>query len=182
MLTLKALILSDAHVPDRARSIPRRVREIIEEKRPYDVVIYAGDLTGDEVLSWLDTLGRIIVVRGNMDYLPLPEKRVVDIGAFKVLVIHGHQVWPRGNLDMLNEIAMREGAEVIIHGHTHYPIITEKGGIIHLNPGSVTGAWGGGGGSMVPSFIIAEFGNTIEGVLYEIKGKVRTKAFQFQKA
>ncbi len=179
---MKVLILSDAHVPDRVPSIPKKVKEMIEREKPYDLVIYAGDLTGDEVLSWIDTLGPIVVVRGNMDYLPLPEERVVEVGDFKVLVIHGHQVWPRGNLDMLNEIARERGADVIVHGHTHYPIITQKDGIIHLNPGSVTGAWGGGGGSMTPSFIVAEIDNSIRGVLYEVKGKVRVTPFEFRKA
>ncbi len=176
------LILSDAHVPDRVSSIPRRVKERIEGGKPYDLVIYAGDLTGDEVLSWLDTLGSIVVVKGNMDYLPLPEKKLIDVGEFKALVIHGHQVWPRGNLEMLNEIAKESGAEVVIHGHTHYPIITRKDGIIHLNPGSVTGAWGGGGGTMTPSFIVAEFDDKIVGKLYEVKGRVKITPFEFQKA
>jgi hypothetical protein len=45
------------------------------------------------------------------------------------------------------------GVSILISGHTHTPFILFDSGILHINPGSVTGVWGGGGGTMTPSFI-----------------------------
>ncbi|ALU11583.1 phosphodiesterase [Ignicoccus islandicus DSM 13165] len=168
---MKVLILSDAHIPDREKEIPKDLREVIESNAPYDLVIYAGDLTGEEVLSYLKTLGdEVRAVRGNMDYLPLPEKITLELDGKKVLVLHGHQVRPRGNLKALSEIARREGAEVIIHGHLHVPLIDRVEGIVHLNPGSVTGSWGGYTLGGTPSFMELQLPSW-RLKLYQLKGK-----------
>ena len=152
---MKVLIASDAHVPDREREVPKPVKELIESEAPFDLVLYAGDLTGPEVLEWLKGLGdEVKVVRGNMDYLPLPEKEVVEVEGKRVLLLHGHQVRPRGNLDALSALASSEGAEVIVHGHLHKPLIKVHRGVLHLNPGSLTGAWGGSCLGGEPSFLI----------------------------
>ncbi len=151
---MKLLILSDAHIPDRENEIPKAFVEVIESSAPYDVVIYAGDLTGEEMLEYVKGLGEeVYVVRGNMDYLPLPEKVTLQVDGRKVLVLHGHQVRPRGNLKALSELARREGGEVIIHGHLHVPVVKEVDGVLHLNPGSVTGSWGGYTLGGQPSFM-----------------------------
>ena len=151
---MKVLILSDAHVPDREPEIPKKVREFVSSQAPYDLVLYAGDLTGPEVLEWLKGLGdEVKVVKGNMDYLPLPEEELVDLDGIKLLLIHGHQVRPRGNLKALSAIAKSKGAKVIVHGHLHKPLVSEEGGVVHLNPGSVTGTWGGSSWGGNPTFM-----------------------------
>ncbi len=167
---MKVLLLSDAHVPDREREIPRPVRERVESER-YDLVLYAGDLTGEEVLNWLKGLGEEVkVVRGNMDYLPLPEIVEFELDGTKGVLLHGHQVRPRGNLRALSEIAKRYGARVIAHGHLHKPLIAEEGGVIHLNPGSVTGAWGGSSLGGEPTFMELRIPSW-RVTLFKVKGK-----------
>ena len=42
------------------------------------------------------------IVKGDFDELPnLPETKVVQIGNFKIGMIHGHQVIPWGDLEAL---------------------------------------------------------------------------------
>ncbi|HIH91041.1 YfcE family phosphodiesterase [Ignicoccus hospitalis] len=169
---MKVLIASDAHVPDREREIPKEIREFLASEAPFDLVLYAGDLTGPEVLEWLKGLGEEVkAVRGNMDYLPLPEEALVELDGVKALVVHGHQVRPRGNLDALSAMALSRGARVIVHGHLHKPLIKEHKGVLHLNPGSVTGTWGGSSLGGDPTFMIVRPSKgALEVDLYALKG------------
>ena len=147
----RILVVSDTHIPERASEIPPSMLKLIESLE-YDVVVHAGDLCGEEVLEWLKGLGgELYVVSGNMDYLPLPTHAKFQADDIVVGVVHGHQVYPRGDVVKLTGVAKRLGAQLLISGHTHYPFIRVYGGVLHVNPGSLTGVWGGGGGSMKPS-------------------------------
>ncbi|MEM0489702.1 MAG: YfcE family phosphodiesterase [Ignisphaera sp.] len=151
------LLISDTHIPERASEIDTRIVDYIKLSR-YDIVVHAGDLTEEYVIDQIKHFGKhIYVVQGNMDYLDLPEEEVFDVYSIRFGVVHGDQVRPRGNIEALSTIAKRLGASILISGHTHYPFISlDSTGILHINPGSVTGVWGGGGGAMLPSFIELE--------------------------
>ena len=178
---MRILIASDAHVPDREPEVPAPIREFLASEAPFDLVLYAGDLTGPEVLEWLKGLGETKAVRGNMDYLPLPNEALVEVDGKSVLVIHGHQVRPRGNLDALSEIAKKRGAEVIVHGHLHKPLVTMHKGVLHLNPGSITGAWGGSSLGGDPTFMILETDPSWTLHLFALKkGKLEKETFNLR--
>jgi putative phosphoesterase len=156
---LRILLIGDTHIPERATRIPERLLEIISDGAPWDIVVFTGDLTGREVYDWVRGLGeKVYVVRGNMDYLPLPDKAVFRVGGLRIGVHHGHGVYPRGDTDGLSRIASSMGADILFTGHTHSPFIktSRDGRILLVNPGSLTGVWGGGGGSMRPSMMIVE--------------------------
>ena len=169
MKRVRMLLLSDAHVPDRALEIPRTIVEWIERSKPFDIVVYAGDLTGREILEWVEGLApQSYVVAGNMDWLPLPEYHVFEIHGIKIGVVHGDQVYPRGDIKKLTRLARKLGVQVLISGHTHDPFIAVESGVLHINPGSVTGVPSGGGGSLIPSLGIAEIdpdGNIVVRIL-----------------
>ena len=169
MVEYKVLILGDSHIHDRADEIPGELMDIFTSGS-YDIVIHTGDLVDPDVLSLVKKLGRRqYVVRGNMDYLDLPRQAVFELGGVKIGVVHGDQVRPRGNIEALTRIAKLINVNVLVSGHTHAPFITEHEGVIHVNPGSVTGVWGGGGGSMRPSFIeMTVMDNKINVELYEL--------------
>ncbi len=146
-------MISDSHIPDRASEIPSRIRTFIEGKS-YDIVVHAGDFIDYKVIEYVRTLGReVYMVQGNMDYVNLPEKEVFEIFGIGIGVIHGDQVHPRGNIPNLSRIARELNVRILISGHTHAPNIVFDSGILHINPGSITGVWGGGGGSLIPTFI-----------------------------
>jgi putative phosphoesterase len=169
MVEYKVLILGDSHIHDRADEIPGEFMDIFASGS-YEIVIHTGDLVDPDVLSLVKKLGRRqYVVRGNMDYLDLPKQAVFEVGGVKIGVVHGDQVRPRGNIEALTRIAKTINVNVLVSGHTHAPFITEHEGVIHVNPGSVTGMWGGGGGSMRPSFIeMTVMDNKINVELYEL--------------
>ncbi|MEM0026480.1 MAG: YfcE family phosphodiesterase [Ignisphaera sp.] len=172
------LVMSDSHIHERADWFPNEFVELFKNRR-YDVVIHAGDVVDQDVLDYVKSLGKkTYVVQGNMDYLDLPEEEIVDVFGVKIGVVHGDQVRPRGNIGALTMIAKSVGASILVSGHTHSPFITVDSGVLHVNPGSITGVWGGGGGSFKPSFIEIElYRNWVARiVLYEIeKGRIVTR-------
>jgi len=169
MVEYRLLIISDSHIHDRANDIPGEFMDIFRSGS-YEVVIHAGDLVDPDVLSLVKRLGkRQYIVKGNMDYLDLPKQAVFEVGSVKMGMVHGDQVRPRGNIEALTRIARIINVNVLVSGHTHAPFITEYKGVIHVNPGSVTGVWGGAGGSMRPSFIeMTIMDNKINIELYEL--------------
>ena len=57
-------------------------------------------------MEWLENLAaaksQAHIVKGEFDEIPnLPETKVVQIGNFKIGIIHGHQVIPWGDLEAL---------------------------------------------------------------------------------
>jgi putative phosphoesterase len=168
----KLLVISDTHIPERADEVPPEMAELIDRERPYDVVVHAGDLVSEAILAWTRSLARrTYVVQGNMDYLNLPSYEVFEVEGVRIGVVHGHQVRPRGNVEALTRIAERLRVKILISGHTHAATVKTHGGVVHVNPGSLTGVWGGGGGSMRPSlaFIVVESGRVSVSV-YELVG------------
>jgi len=163
------LIVSDSHVPDRAPDIPREIKSYIRSNGPFDVVIHAGDLTCREVFEFFSVLGKkFIAVAGNMDWLPLDEYGVVDLGYFSLGVVHGDQVHPRGNKVKLAKIARRLGVEVLVYGHTHRASLDVVEGVVLINPGSVTGVPSGSGIAEKPSFMIMDVNDVGGGIVFAV--------------
>ena len=138
---MRILIVGDTHIPSRAEDLPDWVRETVE--KGWDIIFHAGDVEENWVLEYLSNFGRLYVVKGNMDYLDLPKFEIVDTEIGRFLLIHGHQVHPRGNREQLEALGRSANARFVVSGHTHRPFIEERNGIVLLNPGTATGAWGG---------------------------------------
>ncbi len=177
---MEVLVLGDTHIPNRARWFPKKVEEFLKSKL-FDVVACTGDLTDKSVLDFIESLGkRIFVVSGNMDFLPLPERQSFKVENLRFGLIHGHQVYPRGDVGQLRDIAMDMGVDVLIHGHTHSADVHFKD-VLLLNPGSATGVWSGGRASLIPSFIILRVeGNTLEVNLFELRENLRVDRRVFE--
>jgi putative phosphoesterase len=178
----RVLVLGDTHVPDRAHSLNPVLKKLIEDQKPWDVVAFTGDLTGEEVLQWVKSLGReVYVVRGNMDYLPLPKTAVFEVEGLKFGVHHGDGVYPRGDTKTLTRIADSLGVDVLLTGHTHADFVKPGTGgkKLLVNPGSLTGVWGGGGGSYTPSFMeLVVVPGTLQLVLYKhARGRIEVRKY-----
>ncbi|XRO74763.1 metallophosphoesterase [Methanocaldococcus sp. 28A] len=128
-------VISDTHLYDRAFELPKTV---FDEFSNVDLIIHCGDVTDEEILNILKDLARVVAVKGNMDYLDLPKREILDINGIKIGVIHGDVVYPRGDRLKLKLLGKEMGVNVLISGHTHTPFIDDCGDIILLNPGSPT--------------------------------------------
>lgn len=82
------------------------------------------------------------VVRGSFDDdASFPETKVVQIGQFKIGLIHGHQIVPWGDSHSLAAVQRQLDVDILITGHTHKNEVNEYGGKWFINPGSITGAY-----------------------------------------
>ena len=131
-------IVSDTHVPQRARELPAVVRAAVDSA---DVVLHAGDWTGLPLLDEVEGRStRLVAVRGNNDgpefttRLPLVANVTVD--DVRIAVVHetGGRQGREGRADLVHP-----GTDLIVFGHSHIPwdSITPAGRRM-LNPGSPT--------------------------------------------
>lgn len=59
-------LISDTHVPARAREIPKEVFVVFEN---VDFIVHAGDLVDLSVIDELEQLAPVLAVHGNMEGL-----------------------------------------------------------------------------------------------------------------
>ena len=128
-------LISDTHIPDRAREIPQNVFEAFSN---VDLIIHAGDLTSPEIIEDLEKIAPVVAVQGNMDRangVDLPKFRVIEAEEYKLGVIHG-EVYPRADSNQLLYLAKELDVDILISGHSHQPKIEMKDEILLINPGS----------------------------------------------
>lgn len=78
-------------------------------------------------------------VSGNCDFSgPFPSKRLFDLAGRRILMCHGHLYHVQSGLSYLKQQAHDVGADVVLFGHTHVPLLMEEDGVLYLNPGSIT--------------------------------------------
>ncbi len=106
--------------------------EAVAALRGSDVILHAGDVGRPAVLEELRALAPVYAVRGNVDRGPwaeaLPATCVVTIEGVVIHMQHD----PAAPVAGLEE----RGVRGVIVGHTHRPMIEDRGGILYLNPGS----------------------------------------------
>ena len=94
-----------------------------------------------QVIGMLNGLkDEIFCVRGNCEaevdqmVLPFPvmaDYALMPLGERMVFMTHGH-VYNLKNLPPL------KAGDILLHGHTHVPACEESGGVVYMNPGSVS--------------------------------------------
>ena len=96
----------------------------------------------------------------------------MQIGNFKIGLIHGHQVVPWGDLESLSAIQRELDCDILVSGHTHHNQISTYDGKYFINPGSATGCYSALDSSSTASFILmAVQGDNVTAFIYETKGE-----------
>lgn len=136
---MKIGVISDTHIPVRAKKIPN---EILELFRGVDKILHAGDLVDITVLTILKSIcSDVKAVWGNMDppeiRNSLPQREIIDAGKYKIGLTHGSGS-PAGLIEQTKGIFKNDKVDIIVFGHSHYPINEKREGIIYFNPGSPT--------------------------------------------
>jgi len=135
----RVCVVSDTHHTGD-RPLPSFVLESIEREKP-DVIAHCGDIVDPELLEELERIAPVVAVKGNADYLNLPESTVIDVDGVRVGLVHGHNVIPL-NSQTLAYRALEMEVDVLLFGHTHrfYSETVSFHGrrILLLNPGSPT--------------------------------------------
>jgi len=136
-MATRLLLISDTHIPGRARTLPDAVRA---EADAADLIVHAGDWVRASVLDDLSRHGDVIGVYGNNDGSDLRE-RLPEIARFDVEGVRFAVIHETG--DAKRRHAWADAAfpdtDVLVFGHSHIPwdTVTPTGTRL-LNPGSPT--------------------------------------------
>jgi len=100
---------------------------IFKAFRDVDLIIHAGDIIGEDVLTKLGAISEVLAVSGNMDAGSLSKKLNEEID----MEVDGIKI----NISHKTEIPIK-GYDIVIRGHTHKPEINSFGKTLFINPGS----------------------------------------------
>lgn len=134
----RLLLLSDTHVPVRARALPDQVWRAVDDA---DVVVHAGDWVSVDLLDALEArASRLVGVAGNNDgpdlHARLPEVARTTVEGLRLAVVH--ETGGKHGRERRADAAFPD-VDVLVFGHSHIPWdTTSPGGLRLLNPGSPT--------------------------------------------
>jgi len=138
-VTSRLLLLSDTHVPKRARQLQDQVWRLVENA---DLVIHAGDWVSLEFFEQLQTrAARLLAVAGNNDgpelWERLGEVAHAEVEGVRFAVIH--ETGPAAGRERRADERFAGSSDVLVFGHSHIPWNTTTPSGLHLlNPGSPT--------------------------------------------
>ncbi len=133
---VRILVMSDTHLDQLTPGIPDIV---LHEIKNCDLVIHAGDFTGEGCYRQLSSLADVTAVQGNMDSAILsgllPVKLLTTVENVRIGVVHGTGS-PQRALQYAHSAFM--AADIIVFGHSHQPLNQHVNGVLMFNPGSPT--------------------------------------------
>lgn len=117
-------VISDTHGLLRA--------EAVAALSGVDHIIHAGDIGAPQIIPALERIASVTAVRGNNDRKAwawsIPETNVAVIAGRRIYVLH--------DIARLDLDPAAEGFAAVVAGHSHRPAISERAGVLFLNPGS----------------------------------------------
>jgi uncharacterized protein len=97
-----------------------------------ELIIHAGDIGKPEVLASLKSVAPVLAIRGNNDREPwakkIPDILHLHVDGVCLFIIH--------NVNDVEVDPAAKGFHAVISGHSHKPSLTNRDGVIFLNPGS----------------------------------------------
>ena len=126
------LVLSDSHgnVGNMCRAV--------EQFRPHRV-LHLGDCQRDlEALRRAYPMLPMDGVPGNCDWGSSDQpERLTELGGVRIFLLHGHTRNVKSSPMAAMYAAREYGAQVLLFGHTHIPLVDNDGTLLTLNPGAV---------------------------------------------
>lgn len=111
--------------------------ELFERLEGVDHILHAGDIGGAELLVELEAIAPVTGVWGNTDGWDVrervPERARARLGGIEIGIMHGQQL---GSPKPAAVAAEFPGADLVLFGHTHQPLIERVGQTLAVNPGS----------------------------------------------
>jgi vacuolar protein sorting-associated protein 29 len=180
------LVLGDLHIPERANAIPENFKRMLVPNRMKHVLC-TGNISREQYNELCGLAPNVHVVRGDFDNdetLLFPETSVLQVGQFRIGLIHGHQLLPYGSQDAKARLRRKMNVDIFVSGHTHQNEVVLEDGHYFINPGSITGAYTSLTPEPIPSFILLAVQDAkLVCYVYELKdGEVEVSKTEFTKA
>ncbi|WP_195987024.1 metallophosphoesterase [Clostridium sp. D53t1_180928_C8] len=130
-------VISDSH--GNKTSISKIKKKISNA----EVLLFLGDGENDLKEITKDFTGEVYAVRGNCDFEgKYPEERIIEIRGKKIFMCHGHRYGVKYGYNSIYYRGKEVGADIVLFGHSHLPIIEECDGLTLMNPGSISHGMG----------------------------------------
>ncbi len=131
---MRILVFSDSH------GRPSAMERVIADQPEASDVLFLGDVLSDiEHLPYLFPDKNFISVAGNNDfYSSEPSSRLIKLYGKTVFMTHGHTLAVKRGLQELIKTGKRNGADIMLYGHTHIAFCDYIDGMYILCPGSVS--------------------------------------------
>ena len=131
------VVLADTHIrPGSKRGLPPGAYAALERA---DLVLHAGDVVCQELLTELETFAPTLAVLGNNDGVlagRLPEQRLLTVDGVRIGMVHDSG--PRAGRERRLRRRFPD-ADVVVFGHSHIPVDAPGiDGQWLFNPGSPT--------------------------------------------
>ncbi len=136
---MKLLIFSDSHGDFL------NMEKAAKRHPDADYLLFLGDGLSDAEGLSLSCSATFLGVRGNCDFERSPYDlerrcdRLLQVEGHTLLLTHGDRYGARAGIGGLAAEGKRQGADVVLFGHTHLPYESylSDGGIYLFNPGSI---------------------------------------------
>jgi uncharacterized protein len=107
--------------------------EALTALRGSELIVHAGDVGDRGILPRLRKIAPVVAVRGNVDTedwarRELPETAVAQAGDISIYVLH--------DVHALDLDPAAAGFQIVVSGHSHKYLQSEKSGVLYINPGS----------------------------------------------
>lgn len=152
-MTTRIGVVADTHCPEFLHELPDRLFEVL---RGVDLILHAGDVTGEETIRALESIAPVDVVRGDHDPASRgwPLSREIEVDGRRIAVLHGNRSrWIEEPQTMIWTLSLGgykphkrlpgalrrrfDGCDAIVFGHIHRPHIETIEGTLVFNPGAV---------------------------------------------
>jgi putative phosphoesterase len=124
-------ILSDTH-----GQLPSKIFEVFAE---VDLIIHAGDIGSENIISDLKSLAPVKAVYGNVDQFPLvsklPRIDFIKVEEITICLTHIVNSFKGFSYELFK---LKKKADVVIYGHTHKANVKTYKDILFINPGCVS--------------------------------------------
>lgn len=129
---MRILVLSDSH-----GNIDHMVQSV-EQAQP-QVILHLGDYQRDaEKLHHRFPHIPMQNVPGNCDHNPVDTPEILtEYEEIKILMMHGHTRHVKAGTMSAICAARETGAQILLFGHTHRPLVDYDGTLWVMNPGSI---------------------------------------------
>ena len=134
MTRVKIAVFSDSH------GYMDLMVAAVEEEQP-DRIFFLGDnLRDGRALARLYPQIPMELLRGNCDFGPGEDERILELEGVRFLLVHGHRQGAKSGTEGLVRAGRACGADMVCFGHTHQAVNLWDGTLPRLfNPGTAGG-------------------------------------------
>ncbi|MSQ40888.1 MAG: metallophosphoesterase [Dehalococcoidia bacterium] len=153
---MKIGLISDTHVPN---TMPEPPSQVATAFQGVDMILHAGDIYSASCLDWLERIAPVQAVEMDPGVYwendsRVVARRVLELEGYVIGMAHdlnlrgmGGEAFPGaipakfssdGSLAAALQQFFGRKVDIVVFGHTHYPLVENHQGVLLVNPGSTS--------------------------------------------